>query len=634
MPSGNSSTGWAGAAFALPGKGAFSRTVYAKAGDVGAIRQKGVLMCVTDGSPSGGCHELVAETVAQSLIKSYYGPDSGNDIVEALRVSVQQSVVALEEIKDPRCVETSVALAAVVIHGAKAYFARVGNAMVYAVNAERIALLTTGQPDFGQIVEGDLMLEPADRLFICTDAVARELDESQLHAMFVANDSAAAAIDAIRAEILRIGLTQHGSMTAFDFQMPKPEIAMTAMPIAVQQSIPVPPEPGAAGQTGASALAQRMREVSHAADAKLSAEPVQRPARSGQRPMLDESQLDGAYSLADIAAPDAPESRAQVPVEYARTTNTDEEQERLWRDNASFSAPIEETLPKARIGQGDATPEAVAARRGQRSADDADDLKAIMAGKKPAAADAREKSVSREESVAAAAPRHRVSDVGRVQPFNGEAIIIPARRTSRIRDVKAIPTAGRRTWLPDPIYLRVMGIASLLAVPLVLCAIAWATGLLSSATNRSMLAVGMITPIPTSTPTPTPTVTPRPTNTPVPTATAIPTNTPVPTVAPTQTPFVVVITAVPTQTPIPTATQPATPTAQPGVDATATPPPTSTPRVVAGEGTVRRVVRRRPVVRAQPTAVRRVVRRPAQPQAPVVRQPSGGGQPPLPPPPP
>jgi hypothetical protein len=458
---------------------------------------------------------------------------------------------------------------------------------------------------------------------------------ASLHAIFNANSSAALAVDAIRAEILRVGLTAHGAMTIFDHAITVPEAALNTLPIAVQHSVELPVSTASADPS-AQAANQRMRQASAAADAALSAQPGPRPTRSGQRPIIGESQLDEAFSAAAITPDPLPApTHDSVPVEYARTTS--EQEERLWRESANFSAPDEEVMPQPRSGQGDATPQAVAARRGQRSVDaDAEDLKMIMAGKKTAEPSKSDKAqtASRETSASVATERPRVAAVGRVQPFNGEAIIIPAKRSSRINDVKPIPVAGRKAWLPDPMWMRVMGLASLLAVPLVLCSIAWATGLLGSATNRSMIAVGMITPIPTNTATPTATATLLPTNTPTPTATPLPTKTPVPTIVPTQTPFVVVITAVPTQTPIPTETA-VPPTAAAPV-ATETAQPTATPGVVTGEGNTRRVVRRRPIVRAQPTAVparRPVVRRPAAP-APVRAPSNGGGQPPLPPPPP
>jgi hypothetical protein len=164
MSSGKTSTGWTGAAFCLPGKSANSRATFAKAGDVNAIRLKGVLQCVTDGSPSGGCHDMVAEVVSQSLFKSYYGPEAGSDTIEALRYAVQNSVQTLDDLKDPRCTDLSVSVAAVVVQDNQAFIAYVGDALVYAVNAERIALLTASAPDFSAISEASLTLAAGDRI--------------------------------------------------------------------------------------------------------------------------------------------------------------------------------------------------------------------------------------------------------------------------------------------------------------------------------------------------------------------------------------------------------------------------------------------------------------------------------------
>ncbi len=633
MPSVITNTGWTATSFNLPGQEAKARAIHAKSHDEQLIRQKGVLLGVVDGSPSGSCHEKAAEIVSQTLLKSYYAPESGSDPVEALRYAVQNSVMALDTIKDARCSELSIALVAAVVQGSHVYIARVGDPVIYACNNDRITLITTDPIDYGSISEASAEIEPGDRLLLCTTTVTASLDDESLQALMKANIAASKAVDSIRIEFMRMAKLQHGAAGVFDYEVEQPNVIDQTL--RRPETAPLP-ETVVEQMPARSALAPSLRSASDAADAALSAVPMSRAPRSGQRAMGDGSIAVERFNVPQPQAQPLPETgnADRIPVEYARSN--DGAQEKMWPSNTAYTAPVEEMLPKTRTGQGTPPEEPIAARRGQRSAEaEAAELALVLA--KPAKAgkaakpskkdDKKDKDADNREnwSQVAAAALKPIVNVGKVQPFQGEAIIIPARRTPKAFGIERIPVARRRGLLPDPFWLRVMGAASLLAVPLVICALSYATGLLGSATSRASMAVGLITPTSTSTPTSTPTNTPTPTATPVPptpTATVIP---PTATFVPTQTPFVVIITAVPTQTPVPTET-PVPPAPAPTLEASAT------PTQVAGSGTTRRVVRSRPVVvrrRATPVPPR-VVR-------PVVRPPvqnNGGGQPPLPPPPP
>ncbi len=250
-------TSWALSSYCRPGMESRSRAFAVKPADAAAIRAKGTLFAVVDGSVSPALSDKVSEAVGQSLLRYYYSAETGRDPQIALRLAVQRAVSMLDSLRPAGSAPLVAALAAGVVWQDELLLARVGDAAALLLRNGHAISLSPEAPDFDSILESSLPLMTGDRVALCTAAAVTHLPtaldrrHAPSHAALLYRN-AAAADPAIA----------HAAIAVFDFDatpaaaMPTPppaplepsEAAPPAVPVepAAAPPPPVPVEPPAA----------------------------------------------------------------------------------------------------------------------------------------------------------------------------------------------------------------------------------------------------------------------------------------------------------------------------------------------------------------------------------------------------
>src|ERR1700738_1541095 len=123
-------------------------------GDALAAERKGYLYVVADGLGGHSAGEVASSSAVATLGEEYYSPSNHTRIEPALRQAVQKANLRIHELThrhaEYRSMETT--LSALVVAGAQAYVAHIGDTRVYHWRDGRLSQLTSDHSEAAELV--------------------------------------------------------------------------------------------------------------------------------------------------------------------------------------------------------------------------------------------------------------------------------------------------------------------------------------------------------------------------------------------------------------------------------------------------------------------------------------------------
>jgi protein phosphatase len=195
--------------------------------------RRGTLMVVADGMGGSRAGEIASRLAVETVVQCY-GEAPGNDPLDDLRRAVEAAnrIVHRESASHPEMAGMGTTCTAVVLRGADAYYAHVGDSRAYLIQDGRIRQLTRDHSLVAQLVrEGQLtpdqarvdprrnvvtrsvgvgphveidaepmpgLLHPEDTVLICSDGLHGVVDDDELQAAASGPDLGQCCIEAIR----------------------------------------------------------------------------------------------------------------------------------------------------------------------------------------------------------------------------------------------------------------------------------------------------------------------------------------------------------------------------------------------------------------------------------------------------
>ena len=181
MP-GNTVKDWSAGSFSGPRVENQDYVVFTQSGDFADIDRKGVLLIVCDGSESAKCGARASRIASLKVMEAYYG-NTETDHQRALKSAVHQAALLVHnEGKGDACKGMSTSIAAAVVFGEMVYTAWIGDTRIYVTHSGQLRHLNSAAPQYAEepISETKFLLDPGDRVLICTDGIYTVMDESQL----------------------------------------------------------------------------------------------------------------------------------------------------------------------------------------------------------------------------------------------------------------------------------------------------------------------------------------------------------------------------------------------------------------------------------------------------------------------
>jgi PPM family protein phosphatase len=122
--------------------------------DALALQRKGYLYVVADGLGGHNAGEVASSSAVAKLGEEYYSPSNHTRIEPALRQAVQAANLRIHELthRHPEYRSMETTLSAIVIAGAQAYIAHVGDTRVYHWRAGHLTQLTSDHSEAAELV--------------------------------------------------------------------------------------------------------------------------------------------------------------------------------------------------------------------------------------------------------------------------------------------------------------------------------------------------------------------------------------------------------------------------------------------------------------------------------------------------
>jgi len=123
-------------------------------GDQLALQRKGYLYVVADGLGGHSAGEVASSSAVATLGEEYYSPSNHTRIEPALRQAVQAANLRIHELthRHPEYRSMETTLSALVVAGAQAYIAHIGDTRVYHWREGRLSQLTSDHSEAAELV--------------------------------------------------------------------------------------------------------------------------------------------------------------------------------------------------------------------------------------------------------------------------------------------------------------------------------------------------------------------------------------------------------------------------------------------------------------------------------------------------
>ena len=232
MP-GNTVKDWSGGSFSGPRVENQDYVVFTQSGDFADIERKGVLLIVCDGSESAKCGAKASRSASLKVMEAYYG-NTNADHQHALKAAVHQAALMVHnEGKGDACKGMSTSIAAAVVFGEMVYAAWIGDTRIYVTHGGQLKHLNNAAPHYPEepISETKFMLDPGDRVLICTDGIYDVVDDGQLQRALQRNRNPEQAVDALIKGALDAGTTDNVSVAVCNLDKQGTTPARAPLPI-------------------------------------------------------------------------------------------------------------------------------------------------------------------------------------------------------------------------------------------------------------------------------------------------------------------------------------------------------------------------------------------------------------------
>ena len=231
--SGNTVKDWSGGSFGGPRVENQDYVVFTQSGDFADIERKGVLLIVCDGSESAKCGAKASRSASLKVMEAYYS-NPEPDHQHALKAAVHQAALLIyNEGKGDACKGMTTSIAAAVVFGEMVHAAWIGDTRIYVTNGGQLKHLNQAAPHLPAepISETKFMLDPGDRVLICTDGVYGVLDDAHLLHTLNRNRSPEQAVDALIKNALDAGTTDNVSVAVCNLDKAGTTQAREPLPI-------------------------------------------------------------------------------------------------------------------------------------------------------------------------------------------------------------------------------------------------------------------------------------------------------------------------------------------------------------------------------------------------------------------
>src|ERR1700674_5467622 len=182
--------------------------------DALALQRKGYLYVVADGLGGHNAGEVASSSAVATLGEEYYSPSNHTRIEPALRQAVQAANLRIHELthRHPEYRSMETTLSALVVAGAQAYIAHIGDTRVYHWRGGRLSQLTSDHSEAAEVVRlrilkpervrdhpgrnvltrtlGSRLIPrpdylrqpvlPGDQFALCSDGLWSEIEENEL----------------------------------------------------------------------------------------------------------------------------------------------------------------------------------------------------------------------------------------------------------------------------------------------------------------------------------------------------------------------------------------------------------------------------------------------------------------------
>ena len=215
---------WSAGSYAGPRIENEDYVVFTQSSDAVDIANKGVLMVVCDGSSSPTCGAQAARLAAHRVMELYYDSHASVNPQIALAAAVRDAQRYLKEQKQGECADMRTALCAAAVFEDIAYIAQMGEIRAYILRQGKLdhldsALLDTvnrsekaNKRDAASLlIEARYMLEPSDRVLLCSDGIYNAINDERLKSILVQNRSPEKAVDGLIKAAIDSNLSDNAS---------------------------------------------------------------------------------------------------------------------------------------------------------------------------------------------------------------------------------------------------------------------------------------------------------------------------------------------------------------------------------------------------------------------------------------
>ena len=201
---------WSAGSYAGPRIENEDYVVFTQSSDTVDIANKGVLMVVCDGSSSPTCGAQAARLAAHRVMELYYDSHASVNPQIALAAAVRDAQRYLQEQKQGECADMRTALCAAAVFEDIAYIAQMGEIRAYILRQGKLDHLDSALVDTvnrsekankrdaaSLLIEARYMLEPSDRVLLCSDGIYNAINDERLKSILVQNRSPEKAVDGL-----------------------------------------------------------------------------------------------------------------------------------------------------------------------------------------------------------------------------------------------------------------------------------------------------------------------------------------------------------------------------------------------------------------------------------------------------
>ncbi len=215
---------WSAGSYAGPRIENEDYVVFTQSSDTVDIANKGVLMVVCDGSSSPTCGAQAARLAAHRVMELYYDSRASVNPQIALAAAVRDAQRYLQEQKQGECADMRTALCAAAVFEDIAYIAQMGEIRAYIlrqgkldhldsalVDAENFSEKANKRDAASLLIEARYMLEPSDRVLLCSDGIYNAINDERLKSILAQNRSPEKAVDGLIKAAIDSNLSDNAS---------------------------------------------------------------------------------------------------------------------------------------------------------------------------------------------------------------------------------------------------------------------------------------------------------------------------------------------------------------------------------------------------------------------------------------